>query len=41
MAKTGYFAPSTLAREFYDHRAMFMRELGRHLSLVGAAMFLL
>jgi osmoprotectant transport system permease protein len=37
MADIGCFSNLTLAKEFFNHRAMFMRELGRHLSLVGAA----
>ncbi len=39
MAQARSFSNLALAREFFDHRAIFMRELGRHLSLVGAAIF--
>ncbi|WOJ90820.1 ABC transporter permease [Methylocapsa polymorpha] len=39
MAQAGSFADLSLAKEFSSHRAIFFSELGRHLALVGAAIF--
>jgi osmoprotectant transport system permease protein len=38
MAQAGCFSNLALAKAFFDHRTMFMRELARHLALVGAAL---
>jgi osmoprotectant transport system permease protein len=39
MAQAGRFADLSLAKEFSSRRAIFFSELGRHLALVGAAIF--
>lgn len=40
MMEAGTFANLSLAEEFSNHRDIFLHELTRHLSLVGAAIFL-